>query len=275
MFIDKVLTGMLDGLDDIFNSFRFNIEPDPADARDKQYITIYEDTEIPRRVSYHNLVGPIENQGVFPSCVGQSAEVIKRIHENVQYMDPHKGFPTNYMNFSAYIFYRELCKKNDGIPTLQGTYPRVAMKMLHKYGIPETQYGNYPAVNTNEAKENWKPLEGWEENALKYRIGSYYRCMTIEEMCNAIANCGPLLCGNQIHESFYRCNGIVEMPKADEKSLGGHAWARIGYDLDKQAFLIQNSWGMNWGLSGQAWESFEFANTFTQDCWAASDKKEE
>jgi C1A family cysteine protease len=32
--------------------------------------------------------------------------------------------------------------------------------------------------------------------------------------------------------------------------LGGHATPIIGYDDTKKAFLVQNSWGTNWGNKG-------------------------
>jgi C1A family cysteine protease len=52
-------------------------------------------------------------------------------------------------------------------------------------------------------------------------------------------------------------------PGVGEKSLGGHEVLCVGYDLGQTpsirpancppAFLIQNSWGAGWGLSGFFW----------------------
>ncbi|MGL1893223.1 MAG: hypothetical protein OCD02_16430 [Spirochaetaceae bacterium] len=40
------------------------------------------------------------------------------------------------------------------------------------------------------------------------------------------------------------------------KSFGGHAVTVIGYDDEKQAWLIKNSWGRLWGIKGFAWISY-------------------
>ena len=40
------------------------------------------------------------------------------------------------------------------------------------------------------------------------------------------------------------------MPKPQEKVLGGHAVMAVGYDDSKQAVLVRNSWGTDWGIRG-------------------------
>ena len=42
----------------------------------------------------------------------------------------------------------------------------------------------------------------------------------------------------------------MQMPALKEKSVGGHAVMAVGYDDNKQTFLIRNSWGPKWGKKG-------------------------
>jgi len=44
--------------------------------------------------------------------------------------------------------------------------------------------------------------------------------------------------------------GVVPMPKKGEKQLGGHAMLIVGYDDDRQVFIVRNSFGRKWGLQG-------------------------
>lgn len=54
------------------------------------------------------------------------------------------------------------------------------------------------------------------------------------------------------------CTYIWTTPGYD---MAAHAFAIIGYDDSKQAFLMQNSWGTNWGCNGRIWVSY---NSFFQ-----------
>jgi hypothetical protein len=38
---------------------------------------------------------------------------------------------------------------------------------------------------------------------------------------------------------------------------GGHCYVVLGYSADRDAFRIQNSWGVEWGQKGRAWMAFE------------------
>ena len=49
---------------------------------------------------------------------------------------------------------------------------------------------------------------------------------------------------------------------------GGHALTVIGYDDARQAFLVANSWGPQWGQNGLLWISEEFLQRWTIDGWA-------
>ena len=46
---------------------------------------------------------------------------------------------------------------------------------------------------------------------------------------------------------------------AHDRDLGGsHAMVVVGYDDDRQAFRILNSWGRNWGEGGYGWFGYDF-----------------
>ena len=60
--------------------------------------------------------------------------------------------------------------------------------------------------------------------------------------------------GFTVYESFesqeVAKTGVVPMPAASEKVLGGHAVLAVGYDDPTQRFIVMNSWGTSWGMRG-------------------------
>jgi C1A family cysteine protease len=45
-------------------------------------------------------------------------------------------------------------------------------------------------------------------------------------------------------------SGNAPMPAPSERAIGGHAVVAVGYEDANQWFVVRNSWGTNWGLSG-------------------------
>lgn len=83
----------------------------------------------------------------------------------------------------------------------------------------------------------------------------------------------PISFGFAVYESFQSqkvaVTGKVPMPKGNEKYLGGHAVLMVGYDDRTSMFLVQNSWGEQWGQEGyfQLPYSYIFNDELTWDCW--------
>lgn len=64
-------------------------------------------------------------------------------------------------------------------------------------------------------------------------------------------------------------NAFLSLPKSGEQQQGGHAVALVGYDDSKKAFLVRNSWGVNWGLAGYFWISYDYIKStqLSSDFW--------
>ena len=64
-----------------------------------------------------------------------------------------------------------------------------------------------------------------------------------------------------IYDNFQDSNfstGQMCMPTPDSKVSGEHAVVAVGFDDQKQAFLIRNSWGSDWGIKGYFWMPYDF-----------------
>jgi C1A family cysteine protease len=85
----------------------------------------------------------------------------------------------------------------------------------------------------------------------------------------------PFVFGFTAYDSFesydVSVSGMVPMPKQHEGVLGGHAMCAVGYDDSKQAFLVRNSWGANWGLGGYCYMPYAYLTdgNLAGDFWTA------
>ena len=53
-------------------------------------------------------------------------------------------------------------------------------------------------------------------------------------------------------------NGIMNMPSQNESLLGGHAVLAVGYDDNKEHFIVRNSWGTKWGDNGYFYMPYNY-----------------
>jgi len=201
-------------------------------------------------------VTPIRNQGSYGTCVGHAAAAIKEWQET-------KNYGGRKIQMSPLFIYVE-CKKQDGIPSTEGTYPRVAMSVLQKLGVcKETAF---PYSLMKDKFQLPSPSVEIYSEAKDFIIGSYARVQTLAEVKRAIYRDGPVLAGILVFENFL-CpdkGGFIPIPKG--QMLGGHAICVVGWDDNLKhgnytGFLrVRNSWGDNWGDKGYCWIPYDFFN---------------
>ena len=108
--------------------------------------------------------------------------------------------------------------------------------------------------------------------------------ITIKTLLNA--HC-PVVCGILAYPELESAivagpgvgAGIVSMPTAREKSIGGHAIAFAGWNDNMVigsktgAFLMRNSWGTSWGTHGASgpngyfWLPYDYIMAYASDLW--------
>lgn len=84
----------------------------------------------------------------------------------------------------------------------------------------------------------------------------------VSHLKNALKSGYPIVFGFVVFSSFesdeVAQTGMMPMPQPDEEIMGGHAVVAVGYDDSKNAFIIRNSWGTDWGLGGYFYMPYEF-----------------
>jgi cathepsin L len=80
---------------------------------------------------------------------------------------------------------------------------------------------------------------------------------TVGELKAALCRFGPIVAAMQATRLFqgYR-RGVFDEVDPDPKDGGGHAITIVGWDDERRAWLVKNSWGAAWGEDGYAWVSW-------------------
>jgi len=108
-------------------------------------------------------------------------------------------------------------------------------------------------------------------------LGAFYRVnpFRLDDMQSAINELGAIAVSAAIHDGW---RSPIVMRRGEEEmhliarpvnpeAIGGHAFALVGYN--EVGFLVQNSWGTNWGKGGYATLPYEDWLENAYDAWVA------
>jgi len=234
---------------------------DPKDLRDIPMGLVLPVVPVPVSFDFTKSMSPVRDQGSEGTCVAFASVVgVKEFQDKKEYQKLIKLSPR---------FLYSLCKKFDGIPFSEGTYPRVAMKVLLNYGVCRESFWPYAAQDTG------LPRKGADKDALRYKIKAYARIKSQLEMKRSLLINGPFLAGVRVFNSWFtkrvEASGLIPMPRSNEDSVGGHAVCIVGYDDKSGIFKFKNSWSARWGSSGYGYLPYAYVKNYCSDAWSATD----
>lgn len=150
----------------------------------------------------------------------------------------------------------------------EGSSCRGAMKGWHHHGVCSAEL--WPYRNAAGKAQFVPPSEGWQLDAAKRPLGAYYRIdkQCISDIQAAIYEVGAVYCSAQVHEGWFMdATDSLELIPVHSEISGGHAFAFVGYNQD--GFIVQNSWGPNWGYHGFAVMTYRDWVANGSDAWVA------
>jgi len=216
--------------------------PDIPDNRDHMYGAVRKiPKKLPPKMNLSPGCSPVEDQKDLGSCTANALAgalefLMKK--DKVAFADMSRLF----------IYYNERVIEHS-VKTDSGAMIRDGIKTLAKQGACPEMSWPY-----NIAKFAAKPPKKCYKEALNHQILSYARINTLDEMRACLADGYPFVFGFSVYEGFesqkVAKTGVVDMPKAGEKMLGGHAVLGVGYDDAAKRFTVRNSWGTDWGKKG-------------------------
>lgn len=240
-----------------------NFQFDPEDSRDHLF---QPDTSIqlPLSADLRPHAREIENQGNTGSCVANATVSALEI-----LLDKYSV----YKDLSRLFLYYELRRPHENLHGKdKGSYTREGFKVPSKLGICKEDCWDFDV-----SKVNNKPKEDCYEEALNRKVHHYMRISSVDKvnsMKSALSNGLPILIGMPLSRDFYSIRGPLkdhDYKGYDPKtSVGGHAMCVVGYDDDLNGFIVENSWGKNWGDNGFCLISYDVAEKDMRDVWVCT-----
>lgn len=85
-------------------------------------------------------------------------------------------------------------------------------------------------------------------------LGNYTALETIDDQKWWLHNIGPITCAIDVYKDFFEWNsstmGVYRHDPSYTQLYGAHALLIVGYDDDKECWIVKNSWGSSWGDGG-------------------------
>src|SRR5215471_14563935 len=218
--------------------------PDLPDQRDFTYQAPRPMLKkLPKKVDLRNQCPPVYDQGQLGSCTANA------IGAAFEFEVMKSNGSSDFMPSRLFIYYNERAMEHT-IQSDSGAQIRDGIKSVNKQGVCPEKIWPYDI-----GKFAKKPKSTCYSSALKHQVLSYHRVpTTVSQMKGCLADGYPFVFGFSVYESFeseqVAKTGKLNLPKSDEKELGGHAVMAVGYDDVQQRFIVRNSWSADWGMKG-------------------------
>lgn len=222
----------------------FDARPDTADFRDRMFEPRLDavPTQLPLQ-RFLALESPILDQGEEGACTAFGLAAVVHALLRMRAPDPANVAPDPVSTRMLYDMARRY-NEWEG-ETHAGSSCRGAMKGWHRHGVcSQALWPHAPGEHVDVYTEERA------RDALQRPLGAYYRVnhKDLVAMHAAIAEAGVLYASCVVHDGWYQPGPRGHIAWCEQESVGHHAFAVVGYDLD--GFWIQNSWGKRWGKGG-------------------------
>ena len=229
---------------------RYGWCPDLPDHRDQFVVTALSEEPLPAHVDLRESFPAPYDQGELGSC---TANAIAAAIE----FDQKKEKIIEFTPSRLFIYYMERNIEN-AVSQDSGAQIRDGIKACAVIGAcPETRWPY------DISKFTIRPTPECYISAREHKIQKYARVtQDLDQMRAVLAGGSPIVFGFTVYDSFegedIETSGVLNMPAASEKSVGGHAVIIVGYDDASKRFIVRNSWGEDWGDKGYFTMPYEY-----------------
>jgi len=218
--------------------------PDIPDYRDFKYcVSPFVTKVLPTEVDLRGNDPFIFNQEALGSCVG-NASAMAHIYNQRSMSVKNLLIPSR-----LFIYYN--ARLIEGTINVDcGCQIRNGIKVLAKVGSCSEEKWIYDI-----SKFKKRPTLGCYWEARKHQVIEYKRLnQTLDQLKGCLAEGHPFIFGFTVF-SYFQSNevansGTLNMPTQGEGRCGGHCVLAVGYKESEKRFIIQNSWGDDWGQKG-------------------------
>lgn len=194
------------------------------------------------------------SQGTWLSCTAWASSYIKSFYE-FREVDPK---PASAPKYSPYFLYGALQYQNS---CGGGIQPNAAFSFMENKGIV-----TWSELTDVDFKCE-KPNPGLYLSALKNKTSNHGRAYDNPRKLTPFIQSGhPILIGMYVDPTFRgwrnKSEGeVIQDFVGAKESDSLHAVVAVGFDNQKEAIKILNSWGPSWGAGGFGWVSYKYLDT--------------
>ncbi|KRE87268.1 peptidase C1 [Rhodanobacter sp. Soil772] len=258
---------------------KLDASKDPADLRDRAYqpppVSLPDryptDEQIGEFLPAYTRAGLILDQGQEGACTGFGLACV------VNYLRWRKGMmPAGLASISPRMLYN-FARRYDEYAgeNYEGSSCRGALKGWYHHGV--CMEADWPY----RGEDSRPPKFGYATRASANTLGVYYRIdlKAISDLQAAIHEVGAIYVSANTHQ------GWQDVPRVRRKLVGhdalpviafdgkpslddGHAFALVGFNTE--GFVVQNSWGKDWGCGGFAVLTYADWLANGMDAWVAA-----
>ena len=223
---------------------------------------------LPPKVDLRFDCPPIQNQYDLGCCTGFGVSAC------VQYDQLSQQDPDSFHPSELFIYYnaREILGT---INQDSGAMIRDAIQTIGKIGVCPIDIWPYEIPKFTQ-----RPSQESYDSAIKYIATIYSRVpQNLIDLQASLAGNHPVVFGFSIYDYMLSTEmqkiGELNMPLPTEKMHGGHCVVLVGYDDERQRFIVRNSWGEQWGQKGYFTMPYEYVlnENLSTDFWVIEDVK--
>lgn len=242
---------------------RYGWIPDLPDHRDQLYAAPPQVlVALPPSVDLRAGCPPVYDQEELGSCTANA------IAAAIEFDLMKQQAASTFTPSRLFVYYNERAMEHT-VDVDSGAMIRDGIKSVSKQGAcPETMW---PYVI---AKFRDKPSAECYTEAKKHQAVLYRRLVqNLNQLKGCLASGFPFVFGFSVYEGFespeVATTGHASLPATGEKQVGGHAVLAVGYDEAQGWFLVRNSWGTGWGMSGYFTMPYAYLTeaTLASDFW--------
>jgi C1A family cysteine protease len=218
--------------------------PDHPDHRDHSYAAPSAAlAALPPSVDLRSTCPPVYQQGHLGSCTANAIAAAIQFDRMKQRLAP-------VFTPSRLFIYYNAREMHGTVDSDSGSMIRDAMKSVARIGACPERVWRYDigAFRVRPPTTCYR-IATWHKAVCYQRLEQ-----DLSHMKACLASGYPFVFGFTVYESFegpqVAATGCVGMPGRDEAVVGSHAVLAVGYDEEREWFIVQNSYGPRWGMKG-------------------------
>jgi len=248
-------------------------DENPQTIPDDVNLGLNSNQQIPSSFDLTPYFPPIGDQGQYGTCVAWATG-----YNHKSFLEAYNRKETNYTSSSKIMSPKDLFWAIDNSykgSDCNGTNFRYAYDVMLNRGIATLSTVPY----TNLGNCSSSPQNSWTQDAANHKIANYREISRdVNTIKSYIASGRPVAFGAKLGDEFMNyTGGIINYQSFNYSGQHAyHAMIAVGYDDNKHAFKIINSWGTNWGENGYVWVDYDYfvSDNFCFTAFVAADTQE-